>query len=1745
MNTPKYLNPMKRRRIFWLINVAIAVLLLLVSIERSNAQCGASVPTFTVDLTGNPDSIWLSSSVARVDQCCGVANNVNCIRFIVTLDSNAVGINLDIFSGAVPGGALFWQVSCTGSNAVGADICLNGPGPHDITFCKPGNNVNVYSIASIPSPSVSDPITVSGACVDKIFAKGLIEDSIVWRSIPNNPTYNNFLSDTIGEDTVTVTPSGSYPTFVDYEVSGPVKGACGSSFFRDTIRVTFVQDFSVRILPDDPSICFGGAPVQIYAQGSGGSPPYSFTWNTGETTDTINANLGTYSVIATDSLGCSTVYDTIFVDSFAVAISANAGNDTFLCGNQSSIDLVGLVTGASGGTWYNGGGTYTPSTDSLNLTYTPSSAELLVGEAVLNLRTTGNKTCPGDTDTVIVKLYENPVPIIQGSDTACQYETSVFVHPSPGSNILVWTIPGGTLTSGVNDNPAHVVWNDTGYQIVQLRIFDPVSSCDSTLFDTIYVSMSPLETITGNDTACQFEPQDYSVTLNAGFQYVWIATGGSIIGSNTNNSVTIRWDDTGFVSAMVRITNTMGCDTTAEIAVYSSIKPKPVIALPNDTACENKIYNYSITPAAGESFAWTVTGGAIIGDSTGDNINVLWAGPGTGTVTVTKTSAFGCDSSVTESVTIVQTPKPVINLPNDSACQNKIATYSVTAVAGESYVWTVSGGQIIGDSTSNSVNVLWGAPGTGTLGVTQTSSFGCDSTVTEAITLISSPAPIISGPDTVCENKIYPYSVSPIIGHTYSWSVSGGSIVNGGNSTTVNILWAGPGRGAVSVLQVSPFGCDSLMTDSVDILRTPMPVIQGEDTVCQDKVMAYHIDSFTTDAYQWSVSGGSIVGNSNDTFVLIKWGTAGLGTVTLQQTSSLGCDSVVSISILIQPTPQPIMQGDTNPCRDKVYTYQVLPEANHQYVWTVNGGHFFGDSTQETVLVVWDSLNWGTISLTMISPQGCDSTIMDSVFIRPTPRAAIIGNDTSCQNDVQTYHVEYDPTWTYSWSANGGQIIGSASLDSVSVLWTTPGTGMLTIGIFNTAGCDTILSAYPVTVLDKPTPVINGQGPVCRYKTYLYSTTPTPGETYAWSVIGGYIIGDTTSTNIAVLWDSAASNSITLHIMNDLGCDSTVTRPIQVSPTPVPAIDGPGMPCENELYYYYTYASNIGQLSSGMNYLWSVNGGNIIGPNDRDSVRIQWIGSGLADVTLRMETLAGCDSTITFNVNVQSAPVPVINGPDTVCNNRIAQYNAQAIAGHRYRWTVTNGTILGSDTNTFIQVLWGTPGAGTIELYQLNGEGCDSSVVRTIALPPSPNPIISGDTPVCAYSVHPYTVTNLPGHSYEWSVIGGTFLGPNTGSGVTIAWEQAGIGRLTVKQTSNVGCDSTIELDIRINPRPKAVIRGEAFACSNTQGKPFYQEDYQVPPKPNVRYDWTVTGGSIVGNTNSDSVVIKWGISGTHPIYLRATDTITGCFMEDTFYVQVGTIQAPTILSSSIAGCIPLTITLNNATAGDSLDYRWDILGVNVPAQFIPNPTFIITSPGVDTARVIVRNKYGCTDTAYQIIVAEDKPIADFEVINADDLFLGDTAYFDNLTTGATDYEWTFHDGDMSFDFEPEKYYPQPGSYRVQLVAITGIGKCPDTVVKTVTIHVEPDILVPNAFTPNGDINNEYFTVDLYYILEMEIIIFNRWGEIIFQSTDMNFKWDATYKGVPVQEDVYAYYIRARGFNNELVVRKGNVAVIR
>src|SRR5690606_37481088 len=124
------------------------IVLLLMQQYAQAQDCDPDVPHFDVDLSSDPSAVFSSPPTYRNGNCCGTTHPDRCISFSLTLHQDAVGILFEVCEGAAPSGSLYYQIGCGPQIAVGEVLCLSGVGPHQLTFCKPGNNENVYCITS-------------------------------------------------------------------------------------------------------------------------------------------------------------------------------------------------------------------------------------------------------------------------------------------------------------------------------------------------------------------------------------------------------------------------------------------------------------------------------------------------------------------------------------------------------------------------------------------------------------------------------------------------------------------------------------------------------------------------------------------------------------------------------------------------------------------------------------------------------------------------------------------------------------------------------------------------------------------------------------------------------------------------------------------------------------------------------------------------------------------------------------------------------------------------------------------------------------------------------------------------------------------------------------------------------------------------------------------------------------------------------------------------------------------------------------------------------------------------------------------------------------------------------------------------------------------------------------------------------------------------------------------------------------
>jgi gliding motility-associated-like protein len=1470
----------------------------------------------------------------------------------------------------------------------------------------------------------------------------------------------------------------------------------------------------------------------------------------------------------TDSAKCYTARDSIVVTSFTSLIDANAGSDTSICSKDLRVFLSGKVVAASGGRWrfrdstaLNPGGTFFPSATSLAATYIPSNYEKdSLGNSNLQLITTGNGSCQADTDVVVINITK--VPIVKaiknsgGTDTMCinqfpdsTYSRRFWTDSTTTTDSVVWTVsPATSAYFKVAPNQVNVLTTEVlftpktiGLFTITARVFKKSGIlCDTVLTKQIRVLPAPSGTITGIDSACVNTTELYYTAKASKRFYYWLAEKGSIIGTPFDTVVQISWDSTGIGKVYLYLGDSItGCDTIITKAVKINARPN-ITTTGQLNVCSNKRYNYAVASLSGATYSWVGIGGSIITGSADSVISILWGAPPSGLLFIDVTSSEGCQSSAALNITINQTPPPVFTGPT-TVCERKTYQYKSPVVSGTSYTWQITGGTIVSSSSDTMVNIKWNTAGTGSIKLTASNTNGCDSVKTYPVTINPTPIPIITGATSGCAGKYFSYKVNSAAFNTYLWSVAGGSIVGSSTDSTVLIKWGVAGSGTVTVKRTNQLGCDSTVNLAITIRETPAPVITGPDRNCVLKRVIYKVNSTALNTYEWSIVGGSILTSIIDSSVMVIWSDTTQGIITVKKTNQFGCDSIISKTVILDSYTLPQILGPDSACERKRFTYSLTNHPGSTYEWSVTNGKIIGSSTATSVVIEWDSITTGTgsVKLKETNTAGCDTSLIRNIRINPTPVPAISGIFSVCENKRYNYSFNRTASSTYQWVINGGTLESPDTAGDITVRWGSQGTGSVSLKQTNQFGCDSTITKT-ITIKKTPVPQINGDTVVCSDKYEVYTTTSTPGSNYLWSVVGGNIIGSANQISLSVRWINPGIGRVQLKETNSSGCDSLRFLTVRIDSTPVPAISGNVNVCENKFAIY------TAQNRPGHTYQWIVSGGVITDSSLKYVISVKWGIQGSGSITLIQRNATGCDSTSSITITINPTPRPSINGNPTVCENKKEGYSvAIPLAGNSYKWKVEGGTIQGLFSTQNLIVLWGSSGTGKVILTQTNGLGCDSVSEFLVTIRATPVPQIVNATPaVCEYTTQSYSALVQPGASYLWSVNGGSIIGSNTSSTVTVRWNQQGLGRVTLQEFNSVGCDSTVFVNLIKRPKPKPKIDGSKRSCAYSQGN-IYQID--VIGNPNYSYNWSITpAGTVVGGVGTNSINILFDAPGSYVISVQVIDNVTGCDSAVSMNVFVDTVQQAVITGNVLKGCRPLTVNfVNGSTANNT--YQWqfgDGRSVNTP-----NPSHTYSKAGNYIARLISVNASGCKDTAYDTIVVYDLPKPSFSHnFEGDTIYaVEDTILFTNNSQAADSFNWDM--GDLIDAFAnlfqpPPKVYALPGVYPVKLVAYDTTTRCSDSLIRYLDIRVYENLFIASAFSPNDDGFNDYFSINFENVTRFRIIIYSRWGQIIYESNNPNFIWDGKLNGKPLPQDVYVYYIEAKGYHGTRFSLKGDITIL-
>ncbi|MCB0396196.1 MAG: gliding motility-associated C-terminal domain-containing protein [Flavobacteriales bacterium] len=276
--------------------------------------------------------------------------------------------------------------------------------------------------------------------------------------------------------------------------------------------------------------------------------------------------------------------------------------------------------------------------------------------------------------------------------------------------------------------------------------------------------------------------------------------------------------------------------------------------------------------------------------------------------------------------------------------------------------------------------------------------------------------------------------------------------------------------------------------------------------------------------------------------------------------------------------------------------------------------------------------------------------------------------------------------------------------------------------------------------------------------------------------------------------------------------------------------------------------------------------------------------------------------------------------------------------------------------------------------------------------------------------------------------------------------------------------------------------------------------------------------------------------AGTHEVCLQDDQ---GCLVCDSVVIN----QPPALVVSMTAKdeiCHDSTGAVYQTSTGGVPPYTF------VWSDQNSSTTATITMLTEGTYEVTITDSNGCTATGSdQVINNQILPSAEFVPDPVEVLLLNPVINFFDKSSDAISWYWDFGDGAESDLQNPIHLFTDTGCYQVLLRVENKYG-CTDSIPRTVCVKDLTSIYVPNAFTPNGDGTNEYFTVGEYNYCEFEMFIYDRWGNMIFKTTSMK-GWDGTANNGSeiAQQDVYVWLIKAVDCYGEEWQRVGRVTLVR
>jgi len=872
---------------------------------------------------------------------------------------------------------------------------------------------------------------------------------------------------------------------------------------------------------------------------------------------------------------------------------------------------------------------------------------------------------------------------------------------------------------------------------------------------------------------------------------------------------------------------------------------------------------------------------------------------------------------------------------------------------------------------------------------------------------------------------------------------------------------------------------------------------------------------YSVTKWEWDFGDGNIDSVQNPNHVYSDTGLYQARLYTYKPAYD-GCSNYDSAFIDVRIYAPPVAKFATGPlCDSSVGRYYdssfiPAPEEWNFTKWIINGGTpKYSKNTSQ----YFDTTGKFEVIMEVSTKHQCRDTITDSVTISPNPSALFTVAD-ACHKDsayfVNTSFISSGNLASYKWYFGDGD---SSILANPAHKYSSSDYYYIDLIATSDSGC---VGSYMDSVYCHP------------YFKAQFSFNDTclglPNTFNNTSVIFGGDYTDTTwytsendtftTYNLTKTFATPGSYTIDLIMEQDSYCLDTFSQTIDVHN--LATVD---FEVSESCFGDSTTFTDKSTITTGTYTLdWDFDDGFT---GDKTVEKVLYTTSGAKNIELKILTDEGCETSLGQSIVITKPEITSIIKTNMCSNESQKLYATYSLGLDSFisnSWRIDGIMMSTSDTLSYVP---SSAGIKYVELTSSTKNNCTVVFLDSFEVYASPSTnffVVSVCKDQDLLPTNNSTI-DIPEiiTSNKW-YLNNVLVSSDPSPTITTTVDGSNTLRL-VTESSN-GCLDSITKSFGIHPLPQVdfLIGATCFGESTV-----FNDNSTINSGTNNTYSWEIEAT----NPSGISTSYTFGATGNYNVK-ETVISDKGCTDTLTKVVTIDPLPVLDISFDDYEGCEPFSpnvINNSNIESGSIDNYAWNFGDGNSTSG--ANPTHTYLNPGSFTVKVIATSDQGCIDsfTLGQQVTVQLRPTADFNFDPKEpSVLIAEVTFKDSSSSDATSWNWTIGDGTTLSGSSVSHTFNDSGAFAVEL-KIENSNGCRDSITKSIYVNADLFVHIPNAFSPDGNGVNDYFGIGglTQGVVDLTLTVYNRWGEKIFETNDVNDKWDGTYKGTAVPQGVYLY----------------------